>query len=788
MYKIYFNLAFRNLLKNYQNTLINLIGLTLGLGSALFIFLFYHLETNFDNYYNEDIYRVNYKLNWDGEIHHHAQANFPHGFTFKDQIDNIEDYVIIDNPAISNSLYINNEKYDGFKLSVTENNYLQFFDINLIKGNKEEVLKHKEDILISEAFANRFYGQNDPYGKEIEIYGDKFIIKGIFKDQPPNSHLQYDLLCSTEFLKANDYYLEWGGGYIFNLYLKFKHKTEIPASLEKINSILKEHYETNCCSTTASLQKIQNIHLSKNILEYDFSGNRSYENFWVIISIGVIILGLSLLNFIVLYTAQKDEEIHSLALMKIYGAHQKDILISTCIEVNLMILIAIVVSLLGLIGIISFLNEQLQTNVQLINYPLYIFVFYFIIGGLLTFLLSFLSLRGIKKTSLSSSLNGITQIFSSTGKGEKAVLILQFVMVFTLSFLGITIYKQHQYLLQSDLGFDYENRLALNIKALRDLQQKDLELFKKEVQKIAGVESVSLTSQMIGLGLTQNGYKVGDTDKYMMCATLYVDQDFFNCFNIKLKNGEYFNPNSEISKHQFIVNKAFTKLHGWKGVGTSVARNGQDTEVIGEIFPFTFDDLTQVERPLIISTHPEVDGWEYRFVNIKYVAKNPIAFGLQIQDLWKQFKPDVRSEIFYYDQALSQNYSSIKGQQEVGLFFGIITLLIAIAGLWGITRFSVLKRTKEVSIRRVNGATRAQVILLFNKSYLQWILLSFLIAIPIANYFGNDWLSNFPNRITINYINWVVLGLIVASISIVTITKICWKVVNTNPSTILRDL
>ncbi|AZQ64160.1 ABC transporter permease [Flammeovirga pectinis] len=788
MYKIYFNLAIRNLWKNYQNTLINLLGLTLGLGSALFIFLFYHLETNFDNYYNEDIYRVNYKLNWNGKIYNHAHANYPHGANFKEDIDNIEDYAIIDNPFESNSFYLNNENYKGIKMSVTNNHYLHFFNIPLLKGNKETALKNKEDILISSSFAQRFYPNEDPIGKEVEIYGDQFLIKGIFQDQPTNSHLQYDVLTSIEFMKANDYFLGWGGGSVFNLYLKFKHENEIPNSLAKINKILKDKYEEDNYSVVASIQPITDIHLKSSHLEYDVDTSRSYENYWVIISIGIIILALSLLNFTVLYTAQKDEEVQTLSLMKIYGAHQRDILFSTSVEVSLMIAFAVFVSFLGLILILPFLNQQLNTQVQLSNYPLLILLFYFGVGGLLTFLLSYTSLRGVKKSSLVSSLNGNTQLFNSKGRGEKAILILQFAMVFILSFIGLTIYNQHQYLLKKDLGFQHENVLALNLKALRDLPQKELDTFKQEVKKIAGVETVSFSSQMIGLGLTQNGYKIGDSEKFPNCSALFVDTDFLDCFGLKIKDGETFTSNPNINKHQYLVNDAFTKLDGWEGLGTKVQRNEDDFKVVGIVSDFSFNDLTKEEMPLIISTYPYKDWGGFRYINIKYSSANPISFAHKIEDLWKKDHPDIRTQVFFYDNALMNNYNWLQGQQQVGLFFGIITLLIAIAGLWGITRFSVLKRTKEVSLRRVNGATRGQVILLFNKSYLQWILLSFLIAIPIANYFGNDWLSSFPNRISIDYIAWFILGGFIALLSIVTITKICWKVVNTNPSEVLRDL
>ncbi|ANQ50539.1 hypothetical protein MY04_3174 [Flammeovirga sp. MY04] len=785
MYKLYLSLAIRNLIKNYQNTIINLLGLSLGLGSALFIFLFFHLETNFDNFYKDNIYRITHKRVFYDNTAYSAQAYYPEGGTFLDKIENINEMFMMSNPS-QMPIYLLNERHEEVNTAVGSANYLKFFNIELIRGNAEKVLQTKKSAVISESFSKKVFGNDDPIGQELELYGDKLTVQGIIPDRPANSHIQFDVLLPEKWLTdTNNAYLGWNGGWTFNVYIKLLHEDQKAETIAAMDKILDEVFVQDYLSMETSLQPIENIHLYKG-LEYDIGNPRSTESMLIIISGGMIILALSLLNFIVLYTAQKDEEIHSLTLMKIYGAHHKDLWISTCFEVFLMVSSAILISLLALNIALPFLNQQLLTRVYLSNYIFYILAFYALIGIALTMVLSSLSLRGIKKTSLSRSLNGQTSIFYSKGWSEKMVLVLQFTTVFILSCIGITVYQQHRHLLTKDLGFQHENVFTLDLSTLVSLDK--LENFKQKILKKPGVEVVSFSSQMIGLGLTRNGFRISDNDKLEIVHSLYVSNDFLETFDIPLLEGEELHENKKISDYQLLVNEAFTKLEGWEGLGTIVHRNGRDYEVVGIIPSIKFNSLMYQSGPLVITTAAKIDGWELDFINVRTSSPHPYQLANELNEEFQNDFPDARSYVYFYNDAIAVNYQYIKGQQQASLFFGGIALLIAVSGLWGITRFSVLKRTKEMSIRRVNGASRMDVLMLFNRTYLQWITLSFVLSIPVAYHFSSDWISTFPERIDIDFITWGILGISISIIAIATITLICWKVVNINPAKVLRDL
>ncbi|MBD0403167.1 ABC transporter permease [Flammeovirga sp. EKP202] len=785
MYKIYFNLAVRNLIKNYQNTLINLLGLSLGLASALFIFLFFHLETNFDNFYKDDIYRITHKRFIYGDVDQTAQAFYPEGGTFLEKIENINEMFLISNPNPS-PIYILNQRYADIKMAVGSANYFSFFGIELLRGDAEKVLQANNSAVITASMAEKVFGKADPIGQEIELYGTKLFIEGIIPDRSVNSHLQFDVLFPEKWLsEKNGAYLGWNGGWNFNVYIKLLHDDQKEATITAMNKILDEVYPGDDFSIEASLQTIESIHLNKG-LSYDTGNPRSAESLWIIIAAGCIILSLALLNFVVLYTAQKDEEIHSLTLMKIYGAHHRDLWISTCLEVFLMVGIATLISICTLNISLPFLNAQLVTRVFLSNYIPSIIGFYTVIGVVLTMLLSSLSLRGIKKSSLSKSLNGQTSIYASKGWSEKALLVFQFSTVFVLSCIGITVYQQHYHLLHKDLGFQHQNVFTIDLSTVMPLEAQ--KSFKEKILKKPGIETVSMSSQMIGVGLTKNGYSIGESEKSEIINALYVSNDFLECFDIPLLEGENLHTNKNISDRQILVNEAFKKLEGWNGLGTIVHRGGRDYEVVGVIPSISFNSLAYQSGPLVIGTSARIDGWNFDYINIKTSSKNPYQLANEVLEEFQKDYPDVRAFITFYNDEIEYNYNYIKSQQQANFFFGCIALLIAISGLWGITRFSVLKRTKEMSIRRVNGASRLDILKLFNRDYLQWIALSFLLAMPIANYFGNDWLSSFPDRIGIEYVSWVMMGVVVVVISVITITLICWKIVNMNPSQVLRDL
>ncbi|MBB3700615.1 ABC transporter permease [Flammeovirga yaeyamensis] len=794
MYKLYLSLAIRNLIKNYQNTIINLLGLSLGLASALFVFLFYQSESNFDNFFDEDIYRMNYEMSVSGGNSLFTPlCSYPHGVNYQEKFDNVTDYATVYRQHNISYFYFKNEKIDNVKAIAAENNYFQFFNIPLLEGNEKTVLNDKKDVLLSASFAKKYFGNIPVIGQEVEFKNDTFIVKGIFQDLPINSHVQYDIIYSINSLKSklHTFYL-WEGVNIFNLYLKFQHQEEIPSTLAQINQLLSVKFSPFGINNKATIQHIKEIHFDESGLSYNYVKSRSYESFLIIIVVGITILSLALFNFIVLYSVQKDKEITSLTLMKIFGAHQKDLIRSTCLEISLLLLVATGISFIFLYGMLPFLNEQLNAVVSLRQYLKDIVIFYFIIGILLTISLSYLSLRRVSKVSLAKSLSGQTQLFSSKNRTEKGLLVIQFLIVFSIVSIGITIYQQYQHLLISDYGFDYSNTLVLKLNSNDKISNQKLENFKEEIKKIADVDDIMLSNEMIGLGEGKNSSSifvitVGASKKEELANILHADDNHLDFFNIQLKEGRLFDKNKQLSTQQCIVNEAFKKFDGWDGIGTKVVLGDETFEVVGILQPLSINSLIEETGPLLLTTSDE-DGWDRYYVNIKYNSDNPIGLVEQLEDLWEQYFPNIRSEILFYDQELQQNYAAIQGQQKAGSFFGIISLLIATSGLWGITRFSVLQRKKEMSIRKVNGASRLDILMLFNKDYLQWILLAFLISLPISHYFCTQWLSNFPDRIEINFLIWGTLAFGILLMSISTITLICWKVVNINPSKILRDL
>ncbi|KXX67950.1 ABC transporter permease [Flammeovirga sp. SJP92] len=794
MYKIYLSLAIRNLIKNYQNTMINLLGLSLGLASTLFVFLFYLSESSFDSFYKDDIYRMNYKMSVSGgNALSMPLCSFPHGTAYQERIDNVVDHATVYHQHLIPYLSLQKESIEGVKAIAAENNYLHFFDIPLVKGDKKKVLKNKDDILISESFSKKYFQKENPIGKRVEFKNDTFIINGVFKDLPSNSHIQYDIIYSVEYLRPryNTFDL-WEGANIFNLYLKFKHDHEIPSTLEKINDLLVEKFSPFRITNEASLQHISAIHFNSKDLSHDFVNTRSYESFLIVITVGIIILSLALFNFIVLYSVQKDNEITSLTLMKIFGAHQNDIIKSTCLEVSLMIMVATGVSFIFLYFILPFLNEQLNAVVHIGDYIYSIVFFYLIIGATLSILLSFLSLRRVNTVSLAKSLSGQTQLFSSKNKTEKGLLLIQFLIVFSIVSIGVTIYQQYQYLLISDYGFDYNNTLVLKLNTKKQIPHQKLELLKEDINKITGVEDIMLSNEMIGKGKGKNGsslimVKVGESEKDELAYILHADDNYLDFLDIKLKEGNTFDENNHKAKKQCIVNDDFKRFDGWEGIGSIVELGDEKLEVVGIIQSLSINGLIEETGPILLATNAE-NGWDRNFLNIKYNSQNPIEIIDKVKNIWDQSFPETHSEILFYDLELQRNYTAVQGQQKAGSFFGIISLLIAISGLWGITRFSVLQRKQEMSIRKVNGASRLDILMLFNKDYLQWILLAFIISLPISHHFCSLWLMNFPNRIEINFGIWGTLAFGILLMSISTITMICWKVININPSKILRDL
>ena len=330
--------------------------------------------------------------------------------------------------------------------------------------------------------------------------------------------------------------------------------------------------------------------------------------------------------------------------------------------------------------------------------------------------------------------------------------------------------RQNAYVNNVEYGFSKEN--ILSIFPDKDFNHNELSGFRQELLGIAGVSKVSLTSQSVGRGLTMNGYKITGENEFTLLNVIYTDAEFLDCFGIKLTSGRNFKAEPQQDLSSILVNKKLVKRAGWiDPINQTIDRNGRMT-VIGTVEDFNFASLYSQIKPLIIMCNPAYDGWGYNCINIKFQTTDIQALSKKIRNLWERDFPGITYEISFLEDQLSENYKPLINEQRMVSFFSILSIVIACMGLFGLSSFIAQRRTKEIGIRRINGAKVSEVIIMLNTSFLNWIIWAVIIAIPMAWFAMDKWLQQFAYKIDLS---WWIFGFACLLVSFIALLTVSWQ-------------
>jgi putative ABC transport system permease protein len=783
---LYFKIAFRNILRNKLHSLINIIGLSIGIATILFIFIFIRTETTFDNFHRERkrLYRI---LETTHSKNDHLVAGFtgyPNAPEIAAAIPGIDDFCRA-SEDFKVKCISNGQIFKVENLRYTDANFFAFFNFRLIAGDPETALSSAEKIVLSHRLAVQIFGKDDPLGQNLIINQKVFTVSGVSEDLPLNTHLKFDALVSIKYVEKDkeNFWLGWGGGLRFLSYLKLttgvspkQVEAALPALLnEKVN----REFEGTGTVFSDNLQNISDIHLSTGKTTYDCPDNRSKSSLMIITGIGLLILLLAVVNYISLYMVRKGEKIRSVSLLTIHGAGQWQITIQTFIEVLVVSFISSLSGLYLLTILVPLLNDFLKTSVALSQNL--ILTSLFLIGIILTIslIITLFSKHGLSRLKVTEVINGGSLPESRNNILSTFLVTFQFIIVILFVVSMLVMKKQNAYLNNREYGFTREN--ILSIFSDKEFKHNELAGFKQELLSIAEISNVSLTSQGVGTGLTMNGYKITGESEFAMLNVIYTDPGFLDCFGIKLTSGRNFKAESSQDLNSILINQKLVKRAGWKDpINQTIDRNGLMT-VIGTVEDFNFASLYSEIKPLIIMCNPAYDGWGYNCVNIRYQTTDIKAFSEKIRKMWERNYPEITCEISFLDDQLNENYKSLLDQQRIVSFFSILSVIIASLGLFGLTSFMARRRTREIGIRRINGSTIPEVILMLDKYFLNWIIWAILISIPLAWYVMHLWLQNFAYK---TELSWWIFSLacgLVLCIALITVSWQSWRAATRNP-------
>jgi ABC-type antimicrobial peptide transport system permease subunit len=791
MLKNFFKIVFRNIKRHKTYSFINITGLSMGLTVFILAFLYIQHELSYDKFNRnaDNIYRIVFEQHFPNQIIHSAVSPSPAGPTLKEElpeITNFSRYTIF----FGEVLLAHNEKAfyesDG---AYADPGFFEIFSIPFVKGNPKTALNKSNSVVLTENFAVKYFGEENPIGKTLKLENFYDLqVTGIIEDTPENFHLQFDFVVPFILLEQWGTNLEdWNNWAHQYTYVLLQEKVNLHYIDQKIANVLKKY--TPSKEDKLYLQPLTEIHLFSDLSYDNYADRNDSSIIYTYAFIAFIVLFIACINFINLSTARSIKRSREIGLKKVVGANRLQLIIQfwgeSLIFVSISFIIAIILIefFLPIFNNISGKNLSINyfNNILIINF-FSIMIFTAIIAGIYPafFLSSVRPINALKGTfSLSSSEFG-----NRKSRFRKALVIIQFSLSIVLIIASLTIHHQLNYLLTKKLGFDKENIIFAQI---RGEVRRDYEILKEKLLLNSNILEMTAGSSWstININTTEDANWEGkNTDETQVLYSSSVDFDFLSTFNIKLKQGRDFSKDfSTDTQNAFIINEKAVELMGFDSpVGQHLSFLDETGQIIGVIKDYHFLSLNEKIEPLIMSIRTE---WR-NYVFIKIKSENISHTIEYIKNIWNNLAPDIPFEFTFLDDALNEQYFYVKQMRTIFFYFTCLAILISCLGLYGMVSFVAEQKTKEIGIRKVLGASILNVIGMLSNNFTLGLISANVIAWPIA-YFGmNKWLQNFAYKTELEWWVFLLAGSIALLIAIITVSSQAIKAAIANPIESIR--
>ena len=782
-----FRLFKRLFLKNPMQGSISLLSLAFGITIAIIMLLFISFELSFDKFHEnrQDIYRLSMKgISKEGENTGSA-ITAAVGPSFFNEFPEVTDFVRVRTPS-SGYLSIEVKSINCKLLSYVDSSFLRIFSFPLIEGNFKTALLEPYSIVLSKSIAQKLFQNESAMGKTVRLNSDQLLnVTGIIEDSPGNSTIQYDGLISFSTLNHDpNMHLDWDGGWQFVTYLVLTPGYPVNSFSEKATDLMyrniNQKYEQFGIHLEPVLEPLDRIYLhSKADDSYGPTGSPGYILIFSIVTL--LILILAIINFINLKTAYSSIRAKEVGVRKVFGAKKENLVfqfLGESIGTSLLsLLIALVLVEMLLPGLNNFLNKDLQ---------LFSHEHWYLIAGLPLIAIIIGFLAGYYPAFYLSSFSPIRVIHGKqvTGAGKQRfrniLILFQFSISIMLIISTATFNKQFKFILNKETGFEKDE--ILTIPLISDDARKNYPLLKQKLQSIPEITASSASSSPLGYGLTMNGYVPDGKEKPVMINVVDIDNDFIKTYGLEIISGRNFSL-SPGDQSKFMVNKAFVNTMNWENpIGKFISRDGKH-EVIGVVNDFHFAPLHQKIMPLILTNKP-YSGFDY--LNIRFQTKDINALLKNIKKIWSETETEDPFIYSFLKNDLEQEYDTEKKMDTLLFYLTILAILIAIMGLFGMSVFTTVQRTKEIGIRKVMGANSTEILLMMLKEFSIWILMASLIAWPVSWYVIQKFLRDYAYKIDLPYLYFILATLATLILAWLTVGYQSYKASITRPAKTLK--
>lgn len=814
MLKNYLKIAFRALWRSKAHSLINIFGLSIGIACCVLITLFVKDELTFDQFHSkaDRIYRAYVIEDWGvNQQFIDITTPFPLGPALKDNLPEVEMMVRRNN--IGTQVRVGDKLFSESAM-IAGADLLEMFDFELAQGEKTDILRDQSAVLLTEEFAKRFFGSEEAVGKTISLQlgqrFEDFTVKGILEDPPMNSSIRFGMVISDFNYPRlyNERVLTSGW---FNItpetYILLKPGVEPDELSKKFPSVFKpllgDDYEKS--KYFVGLQPLTKIHLDTS-LAAGIAPVSDPKYSYVLLAIAALILIVGCINFVTLSIGKSLRRSKEVGIRKVAGAQRQQLIVQFIGEAVIITLFALVIGVgisylaLPMFNDLAGKTLTLQPDGFLLGMSLTLMgVIGLFAGSYPAFVLS--SFRPIVV------LKGALQRGSSKQTLRKVLVGVQLVLSIFLISSTLLMQEQLHYLQSKNLGFDKEQLavIQLNVNSGRGLRERvpkgfeQAEQFKRELSGIPQIASVSASSHDFGNG---NWVNIGFTDDNGVYRTFNyntIDDEFIPAMKMEIVAGRNFSmENPADVRRSLIVNEAFAKLFGWTDpIGKRIPGKGfEDHEIIGVVKDFNYQSLYTKVDPLVMAMDPAtvLSGTENINIGNSPIPKlfirlkpgNASETLATIEGVWDKLTGGEEFAFQFVNETLNAQYRSDQNLGKIVSLTTILAILIGSLGLYGLASLAMQNRTKEISIRKVLGASERSLLVLLSRDYILLILVSLVMSIPITWLLMKDWLSTFEYRINIGVGVFIISGGISLTIALVTISYEAIKTAWSQPAKTLK--
>jgi len=787
-------IALRNFRKDKWYSLLNVLGLTIGITFSLFLIFYVTDELNFDRYHEkaDRIYRIVSYIQERDKNTDWTATQLPLASTLKKDFPEVEESARLLNKE--RTLFKNGEKsFYETKIYYADSTVFNIFTYRFIEGNAAHALNEPNSIVISKTLAEKYFGKNTQVvGKTLKTVYDLYKVTGVIEDVPQNSHLRFDMLISmSTVLKGRNIGQDNWGSFNNYTYVVLKPGANAETFNKKLlpmyDKYMKAIFEQYNVKIRYEAQPVTSIHLHSKLQgEPEELGSMSY--IWIFSAVAFFMMLIASINYMNLTTARSARRAKEIGIRKVTGSSKKQLVMQFLGESLLTAFMAVLISAVLVLLLLPFFNSisgkafTLHTLMQPFNILLLLSIGLFtgLVGGSYpAFYLASFKPVSILKGALSSASGNVNL--------RRSLVVLQFCISMIMLICTWVVYAQLRYIQKVDLGFNKEQLMLVTVNTGEDERHK-IYAMNNEFRAMPGIKNVGTGSAYPGSGnislnlftvQTNNGY----VDKGIECYQ--VDENFTGSLGIKMVKGRNFSTLAD-TLHSIIVNEALVKHFGWdeplgKRVKFPGDTSGNYVEVIGVMKDFNQKSLYNPITPLLLFYAPNNN-----IIQLKLGTGNIKSTIAQAEAIWKKYFPQLPFEYKFLDEDFNSQYAADQKRGKIFAAFSLLTILITCLGLLGLTAFTTQQKQKEISIRRVLGSSTLDVVILITKNYLWLALIASLIAFPVAYYFMQNWLKVFPYNEGLSAIPFIVSALVILTTAVLTAAYHSTKAAWTKPAKVLK--